>query len=184
MMRSAPVPAAGPFTDCSISFFRFRSHFSSGMPNQADDEQITDAEGDACLSLYLGAGCTEIRSQMDVRVRYLQQALQLGHQRPHGAAGPAIGLRHGSRVLPGKDHAQTQGSIRIRRRVEPAPASGPPQVRQRQRTSSKLRGFSRCLAGFFSSCASPLAFFLLLGSFALSPSFPAGAAAGCGPDRL
>ena len=100
---------------------------------QADDKQITDAESDTCLSLYLGAGCTEIRSQMDVRVRYLQQPLQLGHQRPHGAAGPAIGLRHGSRVLPGKDHGQTQW---VDSHPPPGPSQRPlqalPQVRQRR----------------------------------------------------
>ena len=102
---------------------------------------------------------------MDVRVRYLQQPLQLGHQRPHGAAGPAIGLRHGSRVLPGKDHGHTQG-------VDPHPPPGPsqrplqplPQVRQRradileaQRELFPLLGRLLLLLCF------SLGFFLLLG---------------------
>ena len=60
---------------------------------------------------------------------------------------------------PAKTTDRRRGSIRIRRRVEPAPASGPHRYGSAERTSSKLRGLSRCLAGFFSSCASPLAFF-------------------------
>ncbi len=164
MMRSAPVPAAERFHRLFDFLFPFPQPFQ-----QRDAEakpmmsKITDAESDTCLSLYLGAGCTEIRSQMDVRVRYLQQPLQLGHQRPHGAAGPAIGCATAADP-PRKDHGQTQGVDSHPPPGRAAPASGPPQVRQRradileaQRELFPLLGRLLLLLCF------SLGFFLLLG---------------------
>ena len=98
------------------------------------------------------------------------------------AAGPAIGLRHGSRVRPRQRRTdRRRGSIRIRRRVRAQrPLQALPQVRQRradilERSEDELF----LLLGRLLLLCSSLGFFLLLGLFLCLPSFPAGAAAGC-----